>query len=138
MELILFFFFSSRRRHTRSLCDWSSDVLLFRSFALELMTKQEHISYLALYDPLTDLPNRTLFQEHLTEAIEVARRDRGQLALIITDLERFKAINDTLGHQVGDRLLRMVAGRLRDAAGELGRVSRLGSNVFGVMFPKVR
>jgi len=108
------------------------------SFALELMTKQEHISYLALYDPLTDLPNRTLFQEHLTEAIEVARRDRGQLALIITDLERFKAINDTLGHQVGDRLLRMVAGRLRDAAGELGRVARLGSNVFGVMFPKIR
>jgi diguanylate cyclase (GGDEF)-like protein/PAS domain S-box-containing protein len=107
------------------------------SFALELMTKQEHISYLALYDPLTDLPNRTLFQEHLTEAIEVARRDRGQLALVITDLERFKAINDTLGHQVGDRLLKMVAGRLRDTAGELGRVARLGSNVFGVMFPKI-
>jgi len=108
------------------------------SFALELMTKQEHISYLALHDPLTDLPNRTLFQEHLTEAIEVARRDRGQLALIITDLERFKAINDTLGHQVGDRLLKMVAARLRDTAGELGRVARLGSNVFGLMFPKIR
>ena len=108
------------------------------AFALELMAKQEHISYLALYDALTGLPNRTLFHERLSEAIEVARRDKGQLALLVTDLERFKAINDTLGHQVGDRLLKAVAQRLRDAAGEIGRAARLGSNTFTVVFPNIR
>ncbi len=107
------------------------------AFALELMAKQEHISYLALYDALTELPNRTLFHERLSEAIEIARRDQGQLALIVTDLERFKAINDTLGHQAGDRLLKAVARRLREAAGEIGRAARLGSNMFAVFFPKI-
>src|SRR6185503_4340756 len=107
------------------------------AFALELMAKQEHISYLALYDALTGLPNRTLFHERLSEALETARRDQGQLALIVTDLERFKAINDTLGHQAGDRLLKAVAQRLRGAAGEIGRAARLGSNTFAVFFPKI-
>ncbi|HYR34545.1 MAG TPA: EAL domain-containing protein [Burkholderiales bacterium] len=107
------------------------------SFALELMAKQERISYLALYDPLTGLPNRTLFDEQLAEAIETGRRDKAQLAVIVTDLERFKATNDTLGKQVGDDLLKAVAQRLRQAAGESGRAARVGSNVFVVMFPKI-
>src|SRR5260221_13080014 len=108
------------------------------SFALELMAKQDHISYLALYDALTGLPNRVLFHEQLTQAIGSLRPGDGKLALIVTDLERFKAINDTLGSQAGDALLKPVAQRLREVAGDVGRVARLGSNVFAVMFPNIR
>jgi len=106
------------------------------SFALELMEKQDRISYLALYDPLTDLPNRTLFHERLTQAIEGARRGgRGAVALALIDLERFKAINDTLGQQVGDRVLQDLGKRLQEAAGDIHRVARLGANLFALMFP---
>lgn len=105
------------------------------SFALELMAKQEHISYLALYDVLTGLPNRTLFQEQLAAAIAAASRDKKPLALVITDLERFKAINDALGQEAGDALLKAVSQRLRNAAGDVGRVARVGSNIFALVFP---
>jgi len=107
------------------------------SFALESMAKQERIAYLALYDPLTGLANRTLFNERLTQAIEAQRRTQAKLALIVTDLERFKAINDTLGQQAGDALLKAVAERLRRATGDVARVARLGSNVFALVFPNI-
>ena len=103
------------------------------SFALELMHKQDRITYLALYDPLTGLPNRTLFHERLTQAIQSARRNNTPLALVLIDLERFKAINDTLGQQAGDRVLQAVAQRLESAAGDINRLARLGSNLFAVM-----
>src|SRR5882762_3869013 len=101
------------------------------------MATQERIAYLALYDPLTGLVNRTLFNERLTQAIEAQRREQAKLALIVTDLERFKAINDTLGQQAGDALLKAVAERLQRAAGDVARVARLGSNVFALMFPNI-
>ena len=103
------------------------------SFALELMDKQERISYLALYDPLTGLPNRSLFNERLTQAI--ARG--GALALALIDLERFKSINDTLGQQIGDRVLQEVAKRLQQAAGDIHRVARLGADLFALMFQEI-
>jgi len=107
------------------------------SFALELINKQDRITYLALYDPLTGLPNRTLFHERLTQAIQSATRNNAPLALVLVDLERFKAINDTLGQQTGDRVLQAVAQRLQGAAGDLNRVARLGSNLFAVMFRQI-
>jgi diguanylate cyclase (GGDEF)-like protein/PAS domain S-box-containing protein len=103
------------------------------SFALESMARQERIAYLALYDSLTGLANRTLFNERLTQAIHA----QPKLALIVTDLERFKAINDTLGTRAGDALLKAVAERLRRAAGDVARVARLGSNVFALMFANI-
>jgi diguanylate cyclase (GGDEF)-like protein len=106
------------------------------SFALELMAKQERLNYLALYDPLTGLANRALFHERLGQAVASAALEGTRLAVIITDLDRFKAINDTLGQSVGDALLKEVAARLRKAAGE-GRVARLGGNVFGVMVSNI-
>jgi diguanylate cyclase (GGDEF)-like protein/PAS domain S-box-containing protein len=108
------------------------------SFALELISKQDRISYLALYDTLTGLPNRTLFHERLKQAIEGARGGKETIALVLIDLERFKAINDTLGQQVGDRVLRDVGKRLQDAAGDLHRVARLGANLFALMFQELR
>ena len=104
------------------------------SFALELIAKQDQLTYLALYDPLTGLPNRTLFHERLTQATEAARRADTALALVLIDLERFKAINDTLGRQAGDRVLQALAGRLQEASGDINRVARLGSNVFALLF----
>jgi diguanylate cyclase (GGDEF)-like protein/PAS domain S-box-containing protein len=102
------------------------------AFALELMAKQERISYLALYDTLTGLPNRMLFQERLTPSIESARLENERLALVLIDLERFKAINDTLGQHTGDHVLQAVAQRLREWEGGVEGVARLGSNLFAI------
>jgi diguanylate cyclase (GGDEF)-like protein/PAS domain S-box-containing protein len=107
------------------------------AFALELMDKQERISYLALYDALTGLPNRTLFHQRLTQAIDGARGRNEPLALALVDLERFKAINDTLGPQVGDRVLQGVAQRLLQVTDDIQRVARLGSNMFALMFSHI-
>jgi diguanylate cyclase (GGDEF)-like protein/PAS domain S-box-containing protein len=106
------------------------------SFALELMDKQDRISYLALYDPLTGLANRTLFHERLTQAIDAAHRGGTALALALIDLERFKAINDTLGQQIGDRVLQAAALRLQEAAPNPDHVARLGSNLFASIIPE--
>jgi diguanylate cyclase (GGDEF)-like protein/PAS domain S-box-containing protein len=104
----------------------------------EKIEQRDRILYLARYDALTALPNRTLFHERLTQAIEAARGGKETIALVLVDLERFKAINDTLGRQVGDRVLRDVGKRLQDAAGDLHRVARLGANLFALMFQKLR
>ena len=93
------------------------------------------LSYLALYDPLTGLPNRTLFHERLTQALEGARRGRQALALALIDLERFKAINDTLGQR---RRRPRAAARSRSGCrrrpGDIHRVARLGANLFALVF----
>jgi diguanylate cyclase (GGDEF)-like protein/PAS domain S-box-containing protein len=108
------------------------------AFALELIGKQDRISYLALYDTLTGLPNRTLFHERLTQAIDAARHAGTPLALALIDLERFKGINDTLGKDIGDRVLQAVAQRLRESAGDLHRLARLGNDVFALMFQDIK
>ena len=107
------------------------------AFALELGAKQEKLNYLAFYDPLTGLPNRTLFMERLTQALAAERRGNGSIALVLIDLERFKAINDTLGQAVGDRMLQEAGRRLQEAAGDIHRVARLGGNLYALMFPDI-
>ena len=107
------------------------------AFALELGAKQEKLNYLAFYDPLTGLPNRTLFMERLTQALAAERRGNGSIALVLIDLERFKAINDTLGQAVGDRMLQEAGRRLQEAAGDIHQVARLGGNLFALMFPNI-
>jgi diguanylate cyclase (GGDEF)-like protein/PAS domain S-box-containing protein len=115
-----------------------SEMIANIAFALELIAKQDRISYLALYDTLTGLPNRTLFHERLTQAIEGARHAGVPLALALIDLERFKAINDTLGQDVGDRVLQQVAQRLRESTGDIHRLARLGNDVFALMFQDIK
>lgn len=108
------------------------------SFALEMIAKREKLDYLAYYDPLTGLPNRSLFEDRLTHAMEAASRGRGMLALMMIDIERFRAINDTFGRHVGDRLLQGLAARLKAGAADASRVARVGGDQFAAVFPAIR
>ncbi|MRR51929.1 MAG: bifunctional diguanylate cyclase/phosphodiesterase [Rhodocyclaceae bacterium] len=91
---------------------------------------EERIHYLAYYDPLTDLPNRSLVMKLIDQALAEARRNRLHGALLFVDLNRFKNINDTLGHAVGDRLLQQVAQRFRAALRTEDVVARIGGDEF--------
>ncbi|MDP2370213.1 diguanylate cyclase domain-containing protein [Rhodoferax sp.] len=95
--------------------------------------QQEEIRQLALYDPLTLLPNRRLLSERLSQAIASARRDHTRLALIFVDMDDFKPINDTLGHAVGDALLAGVARRMQRCVREADTTARLGGDEFVVL-----
>jgi diguanylate cyclase (GGDEF)-like protein len=89
--------------------------------------------FLALHDPLTKLPNRVLLYETIERAMAVARRTEKQAAVHCLDLDRFKEINDTLGHAAGDLLIRACADRLRDLVREVDTVARLGGDEFAVV-----
>jgi diguanylate cyclase (GGDEF)-like protein len=95
------------------------------------------VEQLALHDPLTGLPNRKLFLDHLNMSIPQARRAKHKLAVLFIDLDRFKIVNDSLGHAVGDRLLQVVAARLRAVLRETDTVARMGGDEFTVIAPVV-
>jgi diguanylate cyclase (GGDEF)-like protein len=99
---------------------------------------EERVQFLAYYDALTGLPNRTLLQDRLAKALAGARRRKDKVALLFLDLDRFKIINDSLGHAVGDLLLQGVAERLRTWARELDTVARLGGDEFLVVLTSVK
>jgi diguanylate cyclase (GGDEF)-like protein len=107
------------------------------SFALEHIEKTNRLDYLAYYDSLTELPNRTLFHERLQQAVTAAGREDRKLAVIVHDIERFKTINDTFGRQVGDDLLRQVADRLRGAATGASELGRIAADQFAIWVPAV-
>ncbi len=94
---------------------------------------EERIHQLAYYDALTELPNRRLLMEQLRKALLGCARNRRQGALLFIDLDNFKALNDTLGHDMGDQLLQQVAQRLRESVREVDTVARLGGDEFVVM-----
>lgn len=94
---------------------------------------EERMRHMAQYDTLTDLPNRALFYDRLRHAISLAKRSKLGLALLFLDLDRFKLVNDTLGHHVGDLLLKKVARRLRKCVRESDTVARLAGDEFTVL-----
>jgi diguanylate cyclase (GGDEF)-like protein len=93
--------------------------------------------YLALHDTLTGLPNRSLFHDRATRAILSAKRAGGSVGLLLLDLDRFKEVNDTLGHPNGDLLLQEIGGRLHATLRESDTVARLGGDEFGLLLPTV-
>ena len=95
------------------------------------------IVYQAQHDALTGLPNRAVYQDRLEQAVVAARRAKGRLAVLFLDLDRFKQINDSLGHEAGDELLRQVSRRLRESVRESDTVSRLGGDEFTLLLPQV-
>jgi diguanylate cyclase (GGDEF)-like protein/PAS domain S-box-containing protein len=99
----------------------------------ERKVAEERIHFLAYSDALTGLPNRRVLQDRLTQALASARRQKGRVALLFLDLDRFKNINDSLGHSVGDLLLKEVARRLRACAREEDTVARIGGDEFLVV-----
>jgi diguanylate cyclase (GGDEF)-like protein/PAS domain S-box-containing protein len=106
------------------------DVSVARAASLE-------ISRVAQHDTLTNLPNRTLFNDRLTQAISLADRQRKKLAVLFVDLDQFKRINDSLGHAMGDKLLRSVAGRLMSCVRRSDTVCRLGGDEFVILLTQV-
>jgi diguanylate cyclase (GGDEF)-like protein len=95
----------------------------------------ERVAYLAYHDPLTDLPNRSLLQDRLHQAILTTRRAQKSLALLALDLDDFKEINDGLGHHAGDRVLQQVAARLRGTLRQSDTIARVGGDEFAVLLP---
>ena len=100
--------------------------------------QEERIRHQAYHDPLTDLPNRASFAEHLEEAMRRAKRAGWPLALLFLDLDLFKRVNDSLGHDAGDRLLRIAAERIRRAVREADMLFRMGGDEFTVLLEDVR
>jgi diguanylate cyclase (GGDEF)-like protein/PAS domain S-box-containing protein len=104
----------------------------------ERKTVEEHIEYQAYHDALTGLPNRRLFRDRLTVALAHARRLKHPLAVMFLDLDRFKVVNDTLGHSVGDEFLKVVATRLQAALREEDSVARMGGDEFTVLLADLK
>ncbi|MDG4597793.1 MAG: bacteriohemerythrin [Candidatus Contendobacter sp.] len=99
---------------------------------------QRQLNYLAFYDPLTDLPNRALFFDRLRQALIQTKRDQTSFALLLLDLDGFKAVNDTYGHETGDALLQAVGRRLRNCVRESDTVARTGGDEFTILLPGLR
>ena len=112
-----------------------TEALLDRAirYAIKQKEFEARLAALAEYDPLTGLANRALFQKRLDGAIALAKRLDSHFALLLLDLDRFKDVNDTLGHPEGDRLLTQVAARLTEGARETDTVARLGGDEFAII-----
>jgi len=107
--------------------------LLVIWLARSLWQSTERLRFLAFHDPLTGLPNRALFNIRLRAALDDAKSSGGAVAVMMIDLDRFKNINDTLGHPAGDALIRQMGERLRQVIGAAGFLARLGGDEFAVV-----
>jgi len=107
----------------------------FSIMQLQVHSRKNDLEHQALHDNLTSLPNRLLLFDRLQQAISKERRARGSLALIMMDLDRFKEINDTLGHHAGDELLQIVSNRLVECLRNADTVARLGGDEFAILIP---
>ena len=99
---------------------------------------QAELEHLAHFDPLTELPNRSLFHDRLSHALERAGRYNQHVAVMVLDLDRFKTVNDSLGHPIGDQLLQQVAHRLKDCVRVEDTVARLGGDEFSVVLANLK
>jgi diguanylate cyclase (GGDEF)-like protein len=112
---------------------WVNELSQIASIAIERKNAEEYIMRLGYYDSLTDLPNRRLLLEHLDKELARIVRQDGYDAVLFLDLDHFKTLNDALGHEIGDELLRQVAQRLRQCIREEDTAARLGGDEFVVL-----
>jgi len=111
-------------------------IAIYRDIS-EQKAYQNRIEHVASHDPLTDLPNRVLLDDRITVAIARAQRSDSQLALLFVDLDRFKLINDTLGHDIGDQLLKEIAHRIVACLRQSDTASRVGGDEFVVLLSEI-
>ena len=126
--------------YNSSLRDESGKVISILSLAQDVTTRvlaEERLIYQATHDGLTSLPNRTMLQDRLQQAISRARRSGVRVAALFIDLDRFKEVNDTLGHRIGDELLREIAERLKRALRESDFLVRLSGDEFMVVLEQL-
>jgi len=109
----------------------------FREMQEQVRSRERHLDHLAHHDPLTALPNRTLFQDRLDQALLHADRNNRLLGIMFLDLDNFKTINDGLGHETGDLLLRNVAARLQSCVRKSDTIARLGGDEFAILVEDV-
>ncbi|MBA3349466.1 MAG: diguanylate cyclase, partial [Actinobacteria bacterium] len=112
-------------------------VLDLAAIAIERRRANDDALYRALHDPLTGLPNRSLMEGRIQQALDSARRLNESVGLLLVDLNNFKVVNDTLGHEVGDQLLQHVADRLRGSLRQADTVARLGGDEFALVLPGI-
>jgi diguanylate cyclase (GGDEF)-like protein/PAS domain S-box-containing protein len=125
----------------RAVRDAGGNIMLHEGIIEDITDRkvaEERVQFLAYYDALTELPNRTLLQDRLAKALAGARRRKDKVALLFLDLDRFKIINDSLGHSFGDLLLQEVAERLKRGMRELDTVARLGGDEFLLLLTSVK
>ena len=115
-----------------------NDVTVRRVVETHLLERHQHLAHLAHHDQLTGLPNRLYLQANLPGAIEQARKDGSVLAVLFLDLDRFKHVNDSRGHETGDKLLKTVAQRVRSTVRPEDAVVRMGGDEFVVMLKQVQ
>lgn len=106
-------------------------------YAIERKRTEERLTYLAQYDHLTGLVNRSLFRDRLVQAMARSKRLQQPIGLMLLDLDRFKAVNDTFGHDMGDELLKAVSERLKTCVREVDTVARMGGDEFTIILEGV-
>ncbi len=127
--------------NVRAVHDASGNMMFYEGTVEDITARkvaEDRVQFLAYYDALTGLPNRTLLQDRLATALAGARRRKDKVALLFLDLDRFKLINDSLGHSFGDLLLQEVAQRLKKWAREQDTVARLGGDEFLIVLNGVK
>ncbi len=125
----------------RAVRDYRGRIQHFEGTAEDITDRkdaEERIHFLAYYDTLTGLPNRTLFSMQLGEALATARNRQGKAALLLLELGRFKIINDSFGQLFGDRLLQEIAERIKSNAGDNGIVARVGGSEFAIVLEDIQ
>ena len=129
-----------QQRTDRAIFDEQDRFIEFQSVSRDITEQvrtEEQLIYLAIHDALTGLPNRRLFNDHLSLELAHAQRNQQRLAVMLLDLDHFKDVNDTLGHSVGDKLLQAVAHRLTSLLRRGDTVARMGGDEFMLLLPEV-
>lgn len=132
-------FYDERKRAEEALSTLNEDLeRRVEQRTQELAQAYEKIEYQALHDALTKLPNRNLFQDRLQQAILTGDREKREFALVMLDLNRFKDINDSMGHHAGDLMLQETALRLRNGLRQSDTIARLGGDEFALLLPTIK